>query len=305
MAKCPQCGNSGPFLKLTDGICDKCTVFNLHKELIKAQDRCKHLDSLLVSNATELNAANREIERLTNERQELLLERSQLIAAGKFHSFAHRYPEPRSDSEYWTPDGQEFRRRITESLSYAYSDAEHASNLNLRIERLQRYLDLFDESREVCRMRGRDFENWFDETYNGQHDFRRRAGELLDECIVQKNIADNGGNISLDSLCDVIINIIREEDGILQRELGKRFDLSMREQVRTLLYKLDQIGAIRREKSGSSYELHLLYNGVAYSILTREPQGEILDNMKFCRFCSVYRPVYENKVCSVCRHTVW
>lgn len=305
MAKCPQCGNSSPFLKLTDGICDKCTISKLRSELIKSQDRCKQLDSLLASSTTELNIANHEIDRLTSERRELLLERSQLIAAGKIHSFAHRYSEPRSDSEYWTPDGQEFRRRITESLSYAYSDAEHASNLDLRIERLQRYLDLFDESREVCRMRGRDFENWFDETYSHEHDFRRRAGEFLDECIVQKNIADNGGSTSFDNLCDVIINIIREEDGILQRELGKRFDLSIREHIRTLLYKLDQIGAIKREKSGSSYELHLLHNGIAYSILTREPQGSILDDMKFCRFCSVYRPVYENKVCTVCRHTVW
>ncbi len=305
MAKCPQCGNSSPFLKLTNGICDKCTASNLRRELIQVHDRCNQLESLLSSSATELNSAKQEIDRLTADRRELLLERSQLIAAGKSYSFAHRYPEPRSDSDYRTPDGQEFRHRITESLSYAYTVAERASNLDLRIERLQRYLDLFDESRDVCRLRGRDFENWFEETYNSQHDYRRHVGEFLDECIVQKNIAENGGNTSLDNLCDVIINTIREEDGILQRELGKRFDLSIREQVRALLYKLDQIGAIKRVKSGSSYELHLLYNGVAYSILTREPQGEIRDDMKFCRFCSAYRPVYENRVCTVCRHTVW
>lgn len=305
MAKCSKCGTSILFKSLTDGICDKCVISTLQQNLHSLHEQCKQLNSRLSSSTVALNAANDEIDRLRAERHEVLLERKQLICAGRKHAFISRYPEPAMNSDFYSPDGREFQRRITESLAYASSEAEHSAILDRKIERLQQCIELFDLSREACVQRGADFVHWFDETYNSQHDYRKRLCEMLNECIVLKNVETGGGVTPFDNLCDIIINIIRDEDGILQRELGQRFDPNLRSQVRHLLQRLERVGAITREKSGSTYSLHLQYNGVSYSILTCEPRGEIQDKLKFCHFCSLLRPAYENGVCSVCRHSIW
>lgn len=297
MAKCSQCGDSSLLLKLTAGICDKCIISNLQHDLSESRNRCRQLES-------DLNFSKAEINRLSSEKREILLERNQLAACiNSSHASSSLAVDLSSD--YYSPEGREFKRRITESLSYALSGAERASTLELKTERFQKYIELFDQSADACKHRGSDFANWFQRLYADKHDYRKHACDRLEECTLLLNTSSASSNSSLENLGNILIDIIRSEDGILQRELGKRFDLNVRNHIRNLLYQMEQAGAIHREKSGSSYTLHLVNDGITFTTLTRNPEGPILDEVKYCRFCCTLRTVYDNNVCSVCRHSVW
>ena len=298
MAKCPKCGNSSLFSKLPDGMCDRCTISELRHDLLVLQNRYNALDVLAQARSSDLEKALNEIKRLSVENKELALRCSQLASA-------RQVSIPANSSAHYLPDDYVFKRDIMTSLSDALSTVERASTLQLKIERLQQYIDLFDKCSEACNSRGVELAEWFHNMYVVKHDHRRYACEKLDECTILINSPSAGADSALDNLGNVRINIIREEDGILQREVGKRFDVQARSHVRNLLYKMEQSGAITRTKSGSSYELRLVNDGAAFTLLVRTPSGSLLDEVKYCRFCSVLRPVYENNVCSVCRHSVW
>lgn len=54
-----------------------------------------------------------------------------------------------------------------------------------------------------------------------------------------------------------LLNIIKEEPGIVQADLYKRFDAELKGDVSSELYRLSASGVITREKSGRSYKLYL------------------------------------------------
>ena len=54
-----------------------------------------------------------------------------------------------------------------------------------------------------------------------------------------------------------LLHIITEEPGVIQSDLYKRFDASMKNHISNELYMMETIGAIIREKSGRSYKLYI------------------------------------------------
>lgn len=132
------------------------------------------------------------------------------------------------------------------------------------------------------------------------------------ESLIARHDSDNNPSDSfeesdydkLDGLGLRIINIIRESEGILQRDLGKQFDLDIRPSVRNLLYQMAAIEAIHREKEGSSYRLTLINDGEAYTKYIKQPLGSLKHAHKYCDMCDGYRPVYENNICLVCHHAI-
>lgn len=54
-----------------------------------------------------------------------------------------------------------------------------------------------------------------------------------------------------------LLHIITEEPGVIQSELYKRFDASMKNHISNELYMMETHGAIIREKSGRSYKLYV------------------------------------------------
>ena len=75
--------------------------------------------------------------------------------------------------------------------------------------------------------------------------------EHYDELVRQDEIKEN----ALPTLKADLLEIIKNNNGILQTELYKMFDTSLKNDISTELYYLCKDGYIAREKSGKTYKL--------------------------------------------------
>lgn len=284
MAKCIQCGQSGIFIKTIDNLCDHCTILNLRSELSKAHELNQNLTRQLKQMEERLDDALRE------------------VAAYNAEHAALESIRVSDAAEHTTRDP--FVLEVGDALSRASTQVSRAPTQALVIEKLQQYLDLFDRLRAQCHEKGSPYAEWFEKRYCQKYPYREHSYNQLQECIARRDAGLQDPSLAVDNLGNRVLDVIRSHEGILQRDLGKEFELSLRNHVRNILYQLEQCGAIRREKNGSSYNLYTIHDGEAFTALTHEPSGGILAETKFCHFCSCSRPIYENNVCAVCRHSV-
>jgi len=54
-----------------------------------------------------------------------------------------------------------------------------------------------------------------------------------------------------------VIRIIRENPGILQKDLYQEFDSDFKQDISNMLYTMDKDHEIKREKSGNTYKLYV------------------------------------------------
>lgn len=66
---------------------------------------------------------------------------------------------------------------------------------------------------------------------------------------------------TLPSLQDEVLALIRDNDGIKQTDLYKRFDFSVKNDIGSMLYYLSACGKVFRTKVGSTYSLSLIDKG--------------------------------------------
>jgi hypothetical protein len=52
-----------------------------------------------------------------------------------------------------------------------------------------------------------------------------------------------------------VIDLLAESGEVLQRDFGKLFDISIREDVRNVLYQMEKCGALKRIPDGKTYSL--------------------------------------------------
>lgn len=64
---------------------------------------------------------------------------------------------------------------------------------------------------------------------------------------------------------DKVLELIRSNPGILQRDLGKNFDISYRPAIRELLYHMTQQGLVSRSREKNTYRLYLCGNPTSES----------------------------------------
>lgn len=105
-----------------------------------------------------------------------------------------------------------------------------------------------------CALKDECFVFWFkncvltvdyDDLYNKMIYIENNIDELMDTYNQQKQASKK------------VIEIIRENPGILQKELYKLFSADLKNFLSSELYKLDYEEKIIREKSGNSYKLYL------------------------------------------------
>lgn len=113
-----------------------------------------------------------------------------------------------------------------------------------------------EDLKKVCESKGEWFVRWYSlfiadsDILTSRQEQLKHMEENMDELIQKEKLAKQ---MKVD-----LLNIIKEEPGIVQSDLYKRFDAQLKGDVSSELYRLSASGVITREKSGRSYKLYLM-----------------------------------------------
>ncbi len=263
MAKCAKCGRKGLFMRVNkDGLCSKCALV------------------MPVSTPLRVTPARHASGTASDSYDDMLK--------------AHRYQE-----------------QIRGKLDHISDAAYNAFCIDDRISAAKEYIRTYDELKAESIKKGPLYEQAFIDENEHLHNsadpdfsWRDTMSHHLEKMESERDFtleAERLGAEVLDGLGLKIIEILRENDGILQRNLGQKFPQAFRAEVRNLLSQLEKISAIRRVKEGSSYLLYLEKDGKSYTAKLAEPEGDLLPLKTHCPFCEHKQPMYQNSVCFVCR----
>ncbi len=119
---------------------------------------------------------------------------------------------------------------------------------------LKDLLQYREDVRQLCASKGECFAKWASDFINIPKVWEAEKEEL-------RNIEENKDGITkqentLKNLRKDLSSIIESEPGVVQSDLYKRFDPSLKGAISNELYQLETRGSIIREKSGRSYKLY-------------------------------------------------
>lgn len=149
---------------------------------------------------------------------------------------------------------------------YELSKAAYTSNtIDEEKNNIKTYLLYFDEYKNECKAQGKNFEIYFNQMhmkydekkYNRPNQkFEERLKEIEEnyDILIQEEVERR---LALQSIDDDLMNAIRNNPGIIQSELIKKFPECVKSDVSEKLYFWAKEGKIRREKSGRSYSLYI------------------------------------------------
>lgn len=124
---------------------------------------------------------------------------------------------------------------------------------------LSSFIEYIENVEMLCKSKGECFEFWFKEILTNEGYLEQRKEELftlsanlseLQKIYEQKQILLSGIDADL-------YNLLSSNTGILQKDLYKHFDSSIKSEIQSLLYEWDKSGKIRREKFGNTYKLFI------------------------------------------------
>ncbi len=119
---------------------------------------------------------------------------------------------------------------------------------------LKSFVMFLKDTERVCKKQGKFFEIWFYDIMASPEYIKKREEELEEfisnreeyEWIYEKK----------KELKPAIIEIIKENNGIMQSELKTMFDEKLRNEVSNMLYDMSKNGEVERVKTGRSYKLY-------------------------------------------------
>lgn len=125
----------------------------------------------------------------------------------------------------------------------------------------------FYDLKDYCATLGKDYADYFSKTW--EHGRNSRCSDFCYITRYEEQLAQLRENYEslkakderyLQNIKDLkprVIACIRENPGILQTELYKQFDETVKPDIQEMLYFLSKDGFIIRQKKGNTYELHL------------------------------------------------
>ena len=117
--------------------------------------------------------------------------------------------------------------------------------------------------KKLCASKGECYEFWCNEILIGKGCLEKRTEELKD---LENNLEDLEEKYKkraffeteiLPNLENELLKIIKENPGIIQKDIYKKFDQDLKSDISSLLYFMAKDGKIKREKAGNSYKLNI------------------------------------------------
>lgn len=165
----------------------------------------------------------------------------------------------------WVTKNKGFIEPRDERLAQLMARVSDAKSVDDKIARLKELINYFQAYRAECEERGGDFEKYFLGMHvyvNGKKDFllnkwQKELEDLEDAYLDIKEKEDIVAK-ALPSLKADVVEVIKTNPGILQKDLYKMFDPLLKESIYTILYQLLQEGVLKKEKSGNSNKLYII-----------------------------------------------
>lgn len=156
--------------------------------------------------------------------------------------------------------------KIMNNITPTLENPQDYTHVDKRIQYINEMIAAYDCLMNEAKKFPEEYKK-YDQYWNHAHNSKcddfsliNKYRDLRDELIanidtIKKNeeLHDTG----IEGLMDRILAVIREQPGIIQTDLVKMFDESIKEDVRNCLYDMDKEGMIEREKSGRSYTLRI------------------------------------------------
>lgn len=160
----------------------------------------------------------------------------------------------------WHTHNESFTSKIGGEYSYFLNMWLDARKKSPREEyaALNSFVTYLEDAKKMCASKGECFDFWFTEVLTSPDYIKKRKEELrslrsnLDE-LQQNYIKKQECSKDLDSQ---IIELLKDNDGVLQSAFIGLFDECVKNDVSFKLYQMAKDGQLKRTKSGRSYILH-------------------------------------------------
>lgn len=161
----------------------------------------------------------------------------------------------------WIAHNRNFINKIEKEYSYflhTWIEARSKSPREL-YSALRSFVLYMEDVKKLCESKGECFEFWFNEILTGKEYLQKRRKELDDlSSKLFKSQEEYEQRQGLLSNIDTILwDFLISNAGILQKDLYKYFDASVKSDIQSLLYAWDKSGKIEREKVGNTYKIFI------------------------------------------------
>lgn len=162
----------------------------------------------------------------------------------------------------WYTANADFTGRIETEYNYFFNAWYESRDKSPRetYAALKSFVLYMNDAKKLCHDMGECFEYWLDECFTDDY-LSERTDELnyleqhlqMLEADYEKKIWFE--NNVLPSLEKDLLAIVKENPGVLQKDIYKMFDPMARSYIQEKLYFCEKSGSIIREKSGNTYKL--------------------------------------------------
>lgn len=180
-------------------------------------------------------------EKLTVEKERWECEEERMFPSGWYYENRHFIKDIRGHFDYFQNE-------------YISAKKEEKGILAVRYA-LASFVAFMEDVERICASKGETFVEWSklvvcnpDSMEMYRNDLKK-IEENLDALIEKENL--------INWLKPELLRMVREEPGVIQSDLYKRFDAELKPEVSNQLYLLYAKGLITREKSGRSYKLYI------------------------------------------------
>lgn len=165
----------------------------------------------------------------------------------------------------WRADRAEFVNSVDKPFYKLMNDRAKAltKSPQEQIKALEALLQYINKTAAECKAKGECYEFYFQNhtLANGlQERFEKELKEVkanYDTLAAEYNLKANFEKNVLPTLKKELLQIIKDNPDIMQKDLYKRFQKEAKPYISDILYHLDKERIITREKSGNSYKLRI------------------------------------------------
>ena len=161
----------------------------------------------------------------------------------------------------WITYNNDFIEPIETQYRYFLNMWVNARNKSPKVlySSLKSFVMYMEDVEKLCKSKGECFEFWFNEILTGKGYLKQRKQELkiLSENLSKSQNAYEYKQDLLLNLDSTLLNFLQNNNGILQKDVYKQFDPSIKSDVQNLLYDWEKSGKIKRIKLGNTYKITL------------------------------------------------
>lgn len=182
--------------------------------------------------------------------------------------------EPEEDQDHLTPEGdlpwgwrsvheKEIKRYEAKykRMWSAWYDSRYKSP-NEHLAALEAFVNYMERTKKLLEKKGECFNYWRDDLFTDDY-LQKMSAKLADlQANIEKlNVENEAKQVFernvLPTLTERLNQIIRNNPGILQKDIYKMFDPVAQSYIKEKLYFAEKSGEIIREKSGNTYKLFM------------------------------------------------